>query len=690
VLPELFQEVKELGARGTAFRLSWEARKRWGALDALDALLEPTGWVTSGQWATRLPFADPATVVDALRGRVPLEHLAALQERALAATRGRIRCFGRWVGDFGDPVDWHLNPTNGQRWKPDVPWSRVLEDERRVGDVKLTWELGRFPHAFELARAAAFKPAQTADFSAALLRQLEAFTAQNPRGLGVHWASGQETAIRLFAWLFAHDVLLSRGPDRERAGAVVANALQVGAAHIAQHLEYAREAVFNNHVLYEALGLYAAGVLLGHAPWRTVGRDLLIAECDRQFYDDGAYIQQSHNYHRVALQCLLLACVFATAGGEAPDEAWLRALDRSLHFLVQHQNPGDGRLPNYGGNDGALPLLLSTCDFSDFRPVLQAVSVLVRGQRLYEPGPWDEPAAWLFGARVLDLPVQQPRRRSVSFGPTGYHVLRGQDEGSFAAFRCGSLRDRFSQIDMLHLDVWWRGLNVLVDPGSYLYNGAAEWHDHFIETASHNTVVVDERDQMLHHRRFKTLYWTRARLLGFADGVDHATCAGEHFGYQRHQGGVVHRRSVLFLKDDLWVVVDHLRGTGSHRARLHWLAGFAEVSYSADEGRLRLDTPSGLFSLAVSDELARPLVGTVVSGSEHPPRGWLSRSYAERQPVASLAVEREVALPTTLVTVMGAGTPTLHHDGARLSVRQDSRTIALRLEEGVVSLAEEA
>jgi len=83
-------------------------------------------------------------------------------------------------------------------------------------------------------------------------------------------------------------------------------------------------------------------------------------------------------------------------------------------------------------------------------------------------------------------------------------------------------------------------------------------------------------------------------------------------------------------------------------------------------------------------------VGTVVSGSEHPPRGWLSRSYAERQPVASLAVEREVALPTTLVTVMGAGTPTLHHDGARLSVRQDSRTIALRLEEGVVSLAEEA
>jgi asparagine synthase (glutamine-hydrolysing) len=239
---------------------------------------------------------------------------------------------------------------------------------------------------------------------------------------------------------------------------------------------------------------------------------------------------------------------------------------------------------------------------------------------------------------------------------------------------------------MLHLDVWWRGLNVLVDPGSYLYNGAAEWHDHFIETASHNTVVVDERDQMLHHRRFKTLYWTRARLLGFEDGVGHATCAGEHSGYQRHEGGVVHRRSVLFLKDDLWVVVDHLRGTGSHHARLHWLFGFPDVSYARDEGRARLQTSSGPFSLAVYDEVGRPLVGTVVSGAEHPPRGWLSRSYGERQATASLVVERDTTSGVSFVSVMGAGSPTLRHDGARWSVTHEAGTTQLRIEDGLIAV----
>ena len=56
-------------------------------------------------------------------------------------------------------------------------------------------------------------------------------------------------------------------------------------------------------------------------------------------------------------------------------------------------------------------------------------------------------------------------------------------------FRCGTLRDRFSQIDMLHLDVWWRGQNVLVDGGSYLYNGPAAWHEHFMGTAATTRVA---------------------------------------------------------------------------------------------------------------------------------------------------------------------------------------------------------
>ena len=134
----------------------------------------------------------------------------------------------------------------------------------------------------------------------------------------------------------------------------------------------------------------------------------------------------------------------------------------------------DGRLPNHGHNDGSLSRPLSVCDFSDFRPVLQCLAVALRGERLYPPGPWDEESAWLLGPSALDAPLRPPTRRSVSFGATGYHVLR-RAEG-LCALRCGDVPDRHGQIDMLHLDLWWRGHEVLCDGGTYLYGEIGRAH----------------------------------------------------------------------------------------------------------------------------------------------------------------------------------------------------------------------
>jgi hypothetical protein len=327
-------------------------------------------------------------------------------------------------------------------------------------------------------------------------------------------------------------------------------------------------------------------------------------------------------------------------------------MERSLTFLLAHQNPGDGRLPNYGANDGSLPGILSTCDFSDFRPLLQTLSVVVRGERLYQPGPWDEMPLWFVGPGALDLPIRAPSRTSASFALSGYHVLRSRDESSFCAFRCGSLRDRFSQIDMLHLDVWWRGLNVLTDAGSYLYGGPHVWHEHFMRTGSHNTVELDGRDQMLHFRQFKTLYRTRASLRRFDDGEGWALVEGEHFGYRRHPGRCVHRRAVLMLKDDVWVVIDRIDGEGDHAVRLQWLCG--EFPFVADEanGGITLQTPKGPFTVRVFDEQGHGVRATAAAGAEEPPRGWLSRHYGEKVAVPSLVVERQLPAPATFVSVL--------------------------------------
>jgi asparagine synthase (glutamine-hydrolysing) len=687
-LRNLGQELFELGPKGAAFRVAWEI-SRLRRLPRTDtAEIGGTQKASSDLWLAHLPFHDPISVANAVRDRIGPDALYRLRVTADRALPGDIECFGRWPARFGEPIEWHRNPLNGAQWSPTTPWRSALTGQDRIGDVKLCWEVARFPHAYHMARCAAFFPETAPRFARALARQIRDFTLANQPGYGIHWASGQEVSFRLLAWLFCTDTLLIR--TETNVNTLLRDALLTGAAHIEQHLNYARIAVYNNHLLSEALALFAVGALLPEAPgarrWRDIGRTILDKESDQQFYPDGGYIQQSHNYHRVALHDLLWACLFAKSMGDRPSSSWLAAIDRSVRFLVAHQNPGDGRLPNYGSNDGSMPGIFSTCDFADFRPVLQTANLLVHERRLYEPGPWDEMAAWFLGPSALDTPREVQPRRSISFTHTGYHVLRGQGEDTFAAFRCGTLLDRFSQIDMLHLDISWRGHNVLADGGSYLYNDRPEWHEHFMRTASHNTVAIDGLDQMLHFRQFKLLYRTHAQMLQFEDHDEWTACAGEHYGYRRHAGGCVHSRSVAFLKDDLFVVVDHIAGTGTHGIRLHWLGGDFPYAFDAAAGRLALKTDKGEFFVQVRDRDGHVMAADVVAGQERPPRGWLSRYYGEKTPVPSFAVTVDREVPTTLVSVLSGGRPAaVEVVGECWSIRLDDRCLGLRIADGRVT-----
>lgn len=647
------RELQELGVGGSAFRIAWELKRRSRFFEVVDRAPvhdEPTAGALErapSTWRDRLWFTAPEVVRDQMGSMLDQDAHARLCEEARSATRGRIVSFSHEVRDYGHPIDWHRDPVTGQDVPADLHWTRAMASVR--GDVKDLWEVGRFPHAYAMGRAAAYHPELRDELGRALVEQIESFLEQNPFGRGVHWASGQEIAFRLFAWTFALPTLLFDVADDAFLARLAGHVHDAG-VHIARHVDYARKATYNNHLLSEAAALMLVAFLLpgstASPSFADRGRELFDEGVRRQFYADGGYIQQAHNYHRVALQDLVWAVSILRASGESVTSAWRDAGLRSVEFLQAQQAP-NGSLPNYGNNDGALVSPLTSCSYDDFRSVLQAVSVELRDERCFEPGPWDEEALWFSGPLPRGVPAPA-RARSRSFRTTGHHVLRGDDPGTFALFRCGTLLDRFTQMDMLHVDVFWRGHNVVVDPGSYRYNGAPAWNAHFLGTASHNTIVVDGENQMVHVRQFKMLYPAEARLLRFHDDGEWTLCAGEHDGYRRLPGEVRHRRSVLRLPGELWVVVDTINGQGEHDIRLHWLLGpYPQESPSS------VQTEAGTFELVIFDGQGEEQDPTVVTGVADPPRGWLSRRYAHKQPTPSLVVQRSAELPLQLVTVLG-------------------------------------
>jgi hypothetical protein len=66
----------------------------------------------------------------------------------------------------------------------------------------------------------------------------------------------------------------------------------------------------------------------------------------------------------------------------------------------------------------------------------------------------------------------------------------------------------------------------------------------------------------------------------------------------------VDRRSLLYVRDALWVIVDHIDGerASPHRMRLHWQLGTFEVTRTS-VGGCSIATPSGKLELAVYDEM---------------------------------------------------------------------------------------
>lgn len=536
-------------------------------------------------------------------------------------------------------------------------WSQI--DDFSNGDIKLQWETSRFSWAYTLCRAYA----RTSDecYAEAFWQLLADWLRHNPPNHGVQWKCGQEAAFRIMALCFSFYTFTgARASTPERIAELV-SALAVHASRITAYITYA-QSQRNNHAITEAVGLWTIGLLFPElasaANWRKRGKWILETEAIHQIYPDGAYIQHSANYHRVMLHDF----AWALRLGESNDDRLtpevyerFRCATRFLHAIT---DPETGWAPNYGANDGALVLSLTDCAFPDMRPVLQSSHFLTERELLYPKGAWDEEMAWLH--------EHKPTTSNVSGDCHAEPPLDAQDGGCYTLSSCSSwamlhaarYRDRPSQADQLHVDLWWRGHNVLCDPGTYSYNAWPPFEDGLAGSRYHNTVVVDSLDQMTRVDRFLWADWAQASRPQRARPPRRQLTA-EHDGYKRI--GVTHRRLLRALDDDAWIVVDDLLGSGEHNLRLHWL--IPDVSYTK-HGRswdFRFDAGTARIVLAGPGGAATSVVrgGQWIAGDaeaiSEPDRGWCSRYYNRLDPALSIAMSCITKLPARFITVIALG-----------------------------------
>ena len=548
------------------------------------------------------------------------------------------------------PADWRSNPFNSYS-TPLNHWTALRDFATEQGDIKWIWEPSRFDWAHTLGRAWVLSHDER--YAEAFWSLLADWVHHNPPNQGVNWKCGQECALRMIVLVWAapliDDAKASTGERKGMLWRIVA-AL---ADRIEPSIGYALSQ-FNNHGLSEALGLFISGVSLPNHPRSETrlrkGRKLFEQQVLKQFAPDGSYSQNSMNYERLALKLGVIYLLVCRRSGRPASDPVVGRLRAATGFLRNMMDDATGCLPNYGPNDGANLMSLSSCGYGDFRPTLQLASVVLDARRIFGTGPWDEEAAWLCGENIEEHPLEIGAGESMCATDGGYYCIREKRDLAFV--RCHTHKSRPGHADMLHLDLWRDGVNLLCDSGTYqYYDPKRNWGTYFASTAAHNTLMVDEHDQMTRLGLFLWGSWARSQVKTIRKSETEAGLCfvGEHDGYLK-RFGIRHRRSLLYRNGD-WLIVDDAiyEGQGSHDLTLAW---HLDAAWEYDE-------PSGRYR--------HPLTGAILSvhgeglecadhrGEEHYPEGARSLYYGDVEPITFYTVRANTAQSFRFVTALTEG-----------------------------------
>lgn len=530
-------------------------------------------------------------------------------DKAELIIAGRFDLLGYKNLYVGTEVDWHLEPISGFR-SPAQHWKQFDElDSSETGDKKIVWELNRHQHFFTLGVAYLL----TADerFAETFVRHLESWIEQNPVGIGINWSSSLEISYRAMSWIWAFQFFRNSDAFTPEIFKTALKVLHLHGRHIEKYLSKYYSP--NTHLTGEALGLYYLGTQLPFMSrakhWRKLGQDILLDEVTRQFHTDGVYFEQSTWYQRYTVDFYTQFSILRELSYDSFYDRRNGLLDERLgaafDFMMHITRP-DGTTPIIGDDDGGRMLPLTTAKPDDFRGSLAAgAAMLGRADLKFVAGTAKDEVFWLLGEeaarRYEDQEMSEPETTSRNFPVGGYFVMRDgwTDTDNYMVVDCGevgAISGGHGHADGLAVEVAMHGRKLLVDPGTYSYHASKAMRDLFRSTAAHNTVTIDNLSSSEPGGIFR--WKTRAETKQVSSVTDERFdfFEGSLDGYESIANGAKHTRSILFLKNDYWVIRDLVQTRGVHEHELNFHYAVNRKIEADIEGDFAGDNDHRIFS----------------------------------------------------------------------------------------------
>lgn len=518
---------------------------------------------------------------------------------------------------FGPVIDWHFDLTAqpGSKYAPNNEW---------------TWQLNR--HAEWLGLSHAYRDTGDEKYAREFVAEMTAWAAACPMPSDA--ANGPRSAWRTIeTGIRAAQVWPELWYRFVPSPSMSDDAL---IAFLKAYIDHARHLMAfhttGNWLAMEGNGLFHVGVLFPEfkdAPaWRETAAGWIYNEMNNQVYPDGVQIELSSGYHHVSQANFLAVYKIARLNDVALPGDFLKRLEKMYDFDVYGAGP-ERALP--GVQDGG---------YFEVRRTLEEAATLFPDRQDF---------LWY---ATNGQKGQPPAETSHAFPYAGYYVMRSgwEPDARWLWFDGGPFGYGHQHEDKLEIMLSAYGKRFLVDPGNYTYE-RSKWRSYFIDSPSHNVVLVDGQSQHRrgHPREEYVVKEPLAHVWISKPAYDYVEAAfDEDFGGSVKRG-VSQTRAVLFIKPDLWVMLDTLT---SNDGKPHTYDALFHFDGKVNFSGVRLMTQdSGEPNLEI---VARPDPGLtlkIVEGQEEPVQGWLPKGISSVRP-APVGIYEEHAATTGILYVL--------------------------------------
>jgi hypothetical protein len=564
-LKMVFQVIRNMGFRYTLFRFLYTFKIKIGWFKSKFPSSVKCDTVPSlEEWRNgKDNFIIDFSEILAFENSKP--ELEVLNIEAERIRKGDIKLFSHeWLRVEG----WLIHPVTKHKYSK-KHFSEIDDFSKVNGDIKYIWEKARFSWIYTLIRFENQSGISQVEF---ILTEIESFIDSSPLNFGPHYKCSQEMSLRVYNWSFALFFYKNSGYLTDSIFRKIMSSINGHIDHVYKNINFSRIAVRNNHAITETLALLLVPTWFSFLPkadqMKADGKRWFEEEIEYQIYDDGGYLQYSHNYHRVVVQLLTWAFLQEKRGSFTFKDVVRQRAIKSFDLLSLLMQKENGWLPNYGQNDGALFFPLNNCHYRDYRPQIQALGFLLGKLSSIE---MNEDSKW-YGLDYQKEGFSETKLGQFSFEKYGHFIIK--ESNSLTVINNPKYVNRPAQSDQLHLDISVNGVNVLFDPGTFMYNTEEKYIKFFFGTKGHNTLQIGDYDQMQKGIRFIWYNWIKTTSNKQWEGKNFFYYEGSFMGYYQFEAGVkIHRRIRKSKKELYWIVEDSIsykdRGNLGP-IRVHW------------------------------------------------------------------------------------------------------------------------